>query len=90
MNPSLIILDEPTRGIDIGAKAEVEKVISNLAKEGVAILIISSELAELERNCDRIFVVRDGRINGSLYGDDIKETSILNLIAAKQGGEDEK
>lgn len=90
MNPSLIILDEPTRGIDIGAKAEVEKVISNLAKEGVAILIISSELAELERNCDRIFVVRDGHINGSLYGDEIKETSILNLIAAKQGGEDEK
>ena len=78
-DPKLIILDEPTRGIDVGAKPEVE----NFAAQGISVIYISSELSELVRNCDRIIVLRDGRNVGELSGDEIKEQSIMAMIAAE-------
>ena len=82
MNPKLMILDEPTRGIDVGAKAEIEQLIQELAGQGISVLMISSEIAELERNCDRIVVMREGRVMGELTGDDISQDRIMETIAA--------
>lgn len=81
MNPKLIILDEPTRGIDVGAKAEIEELIQELSKSGISILMISSEIAELERNCDRILVMRDGKAVGEVIDKDIHQDKIMELIA---------
>ena len=79
--PHLIILDEPTRGIDVGAKQEVEKLINEFAAQGISVFLISSELAELVRNCDRIYVMREGRMVGELEGDAIGEDIIMKIIA---------
>lgn len=84
-DPKLIILDEPTRGIDVGAKQEVEKLVLDFAAQGISVIYISSELSELVRNCDRIIVLRDGRNVGELSGDEIKEQSIMAMIAAENG-----
>lgn len=85
MNPKLMILDEPTRGIDVGAKAEIEQLIQEFSANGISVLMISSELAELERNCDRIVVMREGKVVDELIGDDISQDRILEAIA--KGGE---
>ncbi len=61
MNPKLLILDEPTRGIDVGAKAEIQALIRQLADQGLGVLMISSELEEVIEGSDRVFVLRDGR-----------------------------
>ncbi len=87
MNPKLIILDEPTRGIDVGAKAEIEILIQELSDAGISILMISSEIAELERNCDRVVVMRDGRAVGEVIDKDINQDKIMELIA--KGSESE-
>jgi len=87
MDPKLIILDEPTRGIDVGAKAEIEKLVASLSNSGVAVLLISSELEDLVRCCNRVVVLRDRRIVGTLNrsGDpakcEIDESTIMKLIA---------
>jgi len=81
MQPNLIILDEPTRGIDVGAKAEIEQFIQSLAASGVSILMISSDLEELVRSCDRIVVLRDGRKIRELTGKDISPQAIMETIA---------
>ena len=87
VNPKLIILDEPTRGIDVGAKAEIEKLIHEFSEQGISILFISSEMAELVRNCDRILVLRDGKVMGELAGREISEKSIMETIAVgKENG----
>ena len=64
--PKVLILDEPTRGVDIGAKSEIYSLIDRLTAEGMAVLMISSELAELIGTADRILVMRDGRIAGEV------------------------
>ncbi|MFA9465147.1 MAG: sugar ABC transporter ATP-binding protein [Velocimicrobium sp.] len=81
MNPKLIIMDEPTRGIDVGAKVEIEQLIQELSKNGISVLMISSEIAELERNCDRIIVMREGKKTGELICDDISQDKIMKTIA---------
>lgn len=85
MNPKLVIMDEPTRGIDVGAKAEIEELIQELAGQGISVLMISSELAELERNCDRVVVMREGKNRGELYGLEIHQDAIMATIAAAAG-----
>lgn len=88
--PDLIILDEPTRGIDVGAKQEIEKLILEFVSAGISIIYISSEMAELVRNCDRVVVLSDGISVGELVGNDITEENILSMIASgstAQGGE---
>jgi len=80
-HPRLFILDEPTRGIDVGAKAEIEKLIASLCAEGMAILFISSELEEVVRDCQRVVVLRDRAKVGEFTGDQISEHAIMQTIA---------
>lgn len=80
--PDLIILDEPTRGIDVGAKSEIENLIKKISDEGITVLYISSELDELVRECDRIVVLSEGRKVGEIVGDDISNESIMAAIAS--------
>ena len=88
MKPEFIILDEPTRGIDVGAKREIEDLIREIAREGISVLLISSEFEELIHNCDRVEVIRDGQNIGTLVGEEITENNIMNLIAnGSAGGE---
>ncbi|WP_420808459.1 sugar ABC transporter ATP-binding protein [Clostridium manihotivorum] len=83
-NPQLLILDEPTRGIDIGAKDEIKRLVRELAKDGMTIIFISSELQEMVSCCDRVLVLRDRKIIGELVGEEIQESTILQTIA--EGG----
>ncbi|MDH2393293.1 sugar ABC transporter ATP-binding protein [Streptomyces sp. HNM0663] len=80
--PKVLILDEPTRGIDVGAKAEIYHIIAGLAAEGIAVLVISSELPEVLGLADRVVVMQNGRITGELARDQATEEAILNLAMA--------
>jgi simple sugar transport system ATP-binding protein len=82
--PQLLILDEPTRGIDVGAKAEIEKLIQSLREKGMAILFISSELEEVVRGCQRVVVLRDRTKVGELTGKEIDEHVIMHTIAGQR------
>jgi simple sugar transport system ATP-binding protein len=79
--PRLLILDEPTRGIDVGAKAEIEAMIEELSKSGMAVILISSELDDLVRCCDRVVVLRDRRIVGEVTGSEINQQQMMEMIA---------
>jgi inositol transport system ATP-binding protein len=78
-NPDILILDEPTRGIDVGAKFEIYKLITDLACEGKAVVMISSELPELLGMCDRIYVMAKGRITGELNKSDFTQENVMKL-----------
>ncbi|WP_104816277.1 sugar ABC transporter ATP-binding protein [Kitasatospora sp. MMS16-BH015] len=80
--PKVLILDEPTRGIDVGAKAEIYQIIADLAKQGVALLVISSELPEVIGLSDRVLVMQNGRITGELGRAEATEEAILSLAMA--------
>ena len=80
-DPRVLLLDEPTRGIDVGAKAEVQGLIGDLADEGLAVILISSELEDVVEGSDRVLVFRDGAVVGTLAGDDITESAIMELVA---------
>ena len=88
LQPRLIILDEPTRGIDVGAKAEIEKLVASLREKGLAVLFISSELEEVVRVSQRVVVLRDRRKVGELSGAEVNEQGIVNLIAKHETGGD--
>ena len=83
-NPELLMLDEPTRGIDIGTKAEIQKIVIDLAAQGMAVLFISSELDEELRCCRRIVVLKDMEKAGEVVGDNISEGAVMQIMA---GGE---
>ena len=76
---TLLILDEPTRGVDVGAKADIYRIMRELADGGLAILMISSELTEVVGMADRVIVMRQGRITGELLAVDATEESIMHL-----------
>jgi len=82
LNPKVLVLDEPTRGIDVGAKFEVRSTIDDLAKQGLAVLLISSETEELVDQSDRIVVLKDGRVVSVLEADRISEDDLIEAIAA--------
>jgi len=84
-NPDILILDEPTRGIDVGAKYEIYTIIAKLAAEGKGILVISSEMPELLGICDRIYVMNEGRIVGELSGKDASQETIMRAIVRAEG-----
>ncbi|KKB10907.1 ABC transporter ATP-binding protein [Devosia geojensis] len=84
-DPQLLILDEPTRGIDVGAKYEIYTIINKLAGEGRGILVISSEMPELLGICDRIYVMNEGRIVGELAGDEASQEKIMRAIVRGEG-----
>jgi ABC-type sugar transport system ATPase subunit len=81
--PKLIILDEPTRGVDVGAKAEIHRLVRELADKGAAVLVVSSDLPELLELSDLIHVVRDGRIMGTLSGAEADEKSVMSLASGE-------
>lgn len=80
-NPEILILDEPTRGVDIGAKAEIYAIMNELVKQGMSIIMISSELPEIINMSDRIYVMNEGRITGCLDHDAVTQESIMALAA---------
>ena len=82
--PELLILDEPTRGIDVGAKFEIYSIMAALADEGKCILMISSEMPELLGMCDRIYVMNEGRFVGEFAAADASQEKIMRAIV-KQG-----
>ncbi len=82
--PDVIVLDEPTRGVDVGAKVEIHRLIRELADEGAAVLVVSSDLPELLELSDTIHVVRDGRIVGVLPGAEADETAVMALASGQQ------
>lgn len=80
-DPSVLLLDEPTRGVDVGAKAEIHDVVRELAAKGIAVVLASSEMPELIELCDRVLVLCEGRLTGELQGSEITEEAILALAA---------
>jgi len=76
-NPSVLILDEPTRGIDVGAKAEVHRIISDLAARGLAIILISSELPEVLAMADRVIVLHEGRVTGTFTRSEATQERVM-------------
>lgn len=85
-NPKYLILDEPTRGIDVGTKIEIQKLVLKLASEGMSVTFISSETDEMLRTCSRLVVMRDRMVVGELTGEDLTQNKIMSTIA---GGEKE-
>ena len=83
-NPDFLILDEPTRGIDVGTKTEIQKLVVKLAEQGMAVVFISSEIEEMLRTCDRMVVMRDGAKVGELSEDEMNQSNIMSTIAGGQ------
>ncbi|RWF07205.1 MAG: sugar ABC transporter ATP-binding protein, partial [Mesorhizobium sp.] len=87
--PRVLILDEPTRGVDVGAKSEIYRLIDDLAKKGIAILMISSELPEVIGVADRVLVMRDGTIAGEVMasaGQPLSQEAIMELATGAAKG----
>lgn len=85
--PDVLILDEPTRGIDVGAKYEIYNIINDLAKAGKAIIFISSEMPEIIGMCDRVYVLNEGEIAGELGQEDLSQEKIMKCIITHSGKE---
>lgn len=83
-NPDFLILDEPTRGIDVGTKTEIQKLVVKLAEQGMAVVFISSEIEEMLRTCDRMVVMRDGAKVGELSDEEMNQSTIMSTIAGGQ------
>lgn len=79
IHPRILLLDEPTRGVDVGAKSEIYRMMNDMASKGVAILMISSELPEVVGMSDQVYVMREGAIAGELRGDDMSQEKIMTL-----------
>ncbi|MGM3175566.1 sugar ABC transporter ATP-binding protein [Dickeya lacustris] len=81
LKPRVLIVDEPTRGIDVGTKSEVHQVLFDMAKQGVAVVVISSDLPEVMAISDRIITLSEGRVTGELHGDEASEERLMTLMA---------
>lgn len=80
-NPEYLILDEPTRGIDVGTKVDIQKLVLKLASEGKSVTFISSETDEMLRTCSRLIVMRDRKVVGELTGEDLNQNKVMSTIA---------
>jgi ribose transport system ATP-binding protein len=89
VEPRVLILDEPTRGVDIGAKSEIYRLIDELARRGVAVLVISSELPEVVGICDRVLVMREGRLAGEVGGSTGRPVTQEAIVALATGAAEE-
>jgi monosaccharide-transporting ATPase len=87
MGPKVLILDEPTQGIDVGAKAEVQRLISELADDGLGVIMIDSEPEEIVEGSDRVVVLRDGGVVGTLSGGELTEENLVHMIAGSGDSE---
>ena len=83
MNPKVLLLDEPTRGIDVGSKTEIYRLMEELAAEGLAVVFVSSEMEEILNMSDRTLVMHEGRITGELSRDELSEEAIMNLATGR-------
>jgi monosaccharide-transporting ATPase len=97
LEPKVLILDEPTQGIDVGAKAEVQQLVAELAEQGLGVLMIDSEPEEIIEGSDRVIVLRDGTVAGTLSGDELDEQNLVRMIAGSEpsqptqdGGDDDE
>ncbi|MCV9878067.1 sugar ABC transporter ATP-binding protein [Brenneria izbisi] len=81
LNPKVLIVDEPTRGIDVGTKSEVHQVLFDMARQGVAVIVISSDLPEILAISDRIITLSEGRLSGEIHGDDATEEKLMTMMA---------
>ncbi len=79
LQPRVLLLDEPTRGIDVGAKQEIYELMERLAEQGVAIVFVSSEMEEILGMSDRTLVMHEGRITGELQRDELSEEAVMQL-----------
>ena len=79
MDPSVLLLDEPTRGVDVGSKEEIYRLIEQLAARGVAVLFVSSEMEEILGLSDRVLVMHQGSITGELARDELSEKRVMEL-----------
>ncbi|MEG1513838.1 MAG: sugar ABC transporter ATP-binding protein [Clostridia bacterium] len=86
--PKILIFDEPTQGIDVGAKSEIYAILEKLRNEGLSILVISSEIEELQRVCDRIVVMHDGRLTGEVSGDELSNAQLVLKYMYRSGKND--
>ncbi|MDI9607414.1 MAG: D-xylose ABC transporter ATP-binding protein, partial [Atribacterota bacterium] len=86
----LIILDEPTRGIDVGAKVEIYKLINELARQGLGVIMISSEMMEIIGMCDRAAVMHRGKMIGILEKDELTEENIMRLATGEEKNNEKK
>ncbi|RZJ95289.1 MAG: sugar ABC transporter ATP-binding protein [Brevundimonas sp.] len=84
--PRVLIVDEPTRGVDVGAKAEVHQILFDLAEAGVALIVISSDMPELLALSDRVIVMREGRLVGETTAEHLDEEALMALMAVERGG----
>jgi monosaccharide-transporting ATPase len=87
LGPKVLILDEPTQGIDVGAKAEVQRLISDLAEDGLGVVMIDSEPEEMVEGSDRVVVLRDGTVAGTFSGEELTEQNLVRMIAGSEGSE---
>jgi ABC-type sugar transport system ATPase subunit len=83
--PRVLLLDEPTKGVDVGAKYEIHGIIRRVAEEGAACLVVSSDLPEVLALADRILVMREGRLQGEIAAEDASEESVMHLATADEG-----
>ena len=81
MKPKVLFLDEPTRGIDVGAKAEIHQLLRRLSNEGISVVVISSEMPETIGVCDRVVVVNVGKVVGELSGAELTQDRIVSTIS---------
>ena len=86
LRPKILIVDEPTRGIDVGAKVEVHNLLFDLANAGIAIVAISSELPEILAISDRIVAMREGRVTGEVNRNDASEELLMGMMALRSRG----
>ena len=85
-DPDFLILDEPTRGIDVGTKTEIQKLVLKLAKEGKSLIFISSEIEEMIRTCNKLIILRDGQVVGEIT-ENLTQENVMSGIAG--GGEND-
>jgi ribose transport system ATP-binding protein len=90
LEPKVLILDEPTQGIDVGAKAEVQQLIAELAEGGLGVVMIDSEPEEILEGSDRVIVLRDGAVVGTLSGDELTEENLVGAIAGGESSQPKK
>ena len=81
-HPEVLLCDEPTRGIDVGAKSEVYEILREISSQGIGIILVSSELPELISLCDRIIVMHEGKITGEINREEATEERIMRYAAA--------
>jgi len=83
LGPRVLIVDEPTRGIDVGAKVEVHNLLFEMANAGIAVIAISSELPEILAISDRIVTMREGRVTGEIMGADADQEKLMTMMTAR-------